>query len=1447
MLRRFLAFLLSLCLLTGCLPALAETLPDPQDAVPSDDALLSDDAADPRDDSADPAQDPDVNPTDGTDPADDLAADPTDDVDPADNLGGDPTDDTDPADDLADDPTDDAVPADDLGGDPTDDADPADDSTDDPTDDADPADNTAADPTDDVDPADDSTDDPTDDADPADDTAADPTDDADPADDSADDPTDDNPVDDVPPAPLNDAAGSALRFLSQPEDVFTAVGRQARFYVSLSSTQGVTLQWQVSVDGGATWQNSRLNGYNTGMIFFTVTSGHDGRLFRCVATDADGGTVTSDAALLTVYPLPEFTLQPQDLTIRHGKRATFTVELKSMEGIQLQWQTSEDGGATWRNSTLDGSNSKTLSFDATVARSGRLFRCAATDANGSRAFSSAALLTCYVPASFAVHPSDAMVEIGDSGSFSVTPKGTGTIDLQWQVSTNGGKTWQNSSFEGSTAGTLRFTMAPEMNGWKFRCVASDSYGNRAASKAATLMVQVFTQHPAGLDVALDTPVTISAKVTDDSYTLRWQVSKDGGSSWAGTDLPAGGSGTYSCLSFNAAKEMKGWQFRCEASGNGIVTYSNPATLNVANIRILKQPENAYSIYAPAFADFGSYTSCCSQVIAQGEGLSYEWYFSGGEPFYGYAEFSGFRSSTLWYRGGTGEALGVSVYCLITDKYGDKVKTETVSFSTGGPPAIHIDADPVSREVPDGTPVTFSVKAHGGFLDALSYKWQISRDSGKTWTDLYDDGYDSNTTISITARKSMNGTMYRALVTDLLEMNIETTNAAVLTVYPRLQITGQPPVYRSLIVGETALFRVTATGSGTLVYQWETSTDGGATWGPTGLNGCRTDTLSFTATEKFNGRMYRCRVTDDRGNTLTSREVTLNVSRRPVITRQPQSLNLNHGQTAVFTVEASGDDLRYRWETSIDGGVSWESTALNGCETPTLSFTATIDRDNRRFRCVVTNPYGLKTVSEEAVLRAGFEPIVFLMKSAVTAGEGQTISIDAKVNYGVGDLRYQWQTRTGSTGEWTDADMAGSATNTLSIHATTSLNGAQFRCYVTDSVGCRDYSNAITLTVVALPVITSQPRDVSVRAGQKAVFSVAVSSQTGLAYRWQTSIDGGASWSFSTLSGYRTDTLSFAAATIQDGRMYRCIATDTTGNFVCSRAVTLHVSPNPLGIARQPMDVTLEAGKTATFSVKASGGSGALSYRWETSADGGSSWSSTDMSGSTTAYLNFTAAAAFSGLLFRCIVTDAKGSAVTSDAAVFTLIGAPAISRQPADVSAASGDTAVFSVAVSGGSGTLSYQWQTSADGGASWSSTSLNGCRTATLSFSAIRSRDGRLFRCVVTDGSGRSVTSRAATLRVDLLTLVQQPVSLTVPSGKTASFTVKAAGGSGALSYQWQTSTDGGSRWGNTGLSGNATPTLSFGAALSFSGRMYRCVVTDSEGNQLISAEVTLTVAAGE
>lgn len=161
------------------------------------------------------------------------------------------------------------------------------------------------------------------------------------------------------------------------------------------------------------------------------------------------------------------------------------------------------------------------------------------------------------------------------------------------------------------------------------------------------------------------------------------------------------------------------------------------------------------------------------------------------------------------------------------------------------------------------------------------------------------------------------------------------------------ITAQP-ASQTVTVGESASFAVTASGTAPLSYQWRRN----------GANISSATSSSYriaVTTTTDNGATFSVVVSNSVGSTQSnSATLSVNASSGPgaVITNQPSDATVTVGQTATFTVTASGTPPpTFAWQRSNDGS-TW--TFISGATSATYSFTSTKSDDNVLFRAVATN-------------------------------------------------------------------------------------------------------------------------------------------------------------------------------------------------------------------------------------------------------------------------------------------------------------------------------------------------------------------------------------------------------------------------------------------------------------------------------------------------------------
>lgn len=88
----------------------------------------------------------------------------------------------------------------------------------------------------------------------------------------------------------------------------------------------------------------------------------------------------------------KITKQPESVTAALGSTVSFHVEATG-EGLTYQWQWKAGNTSTWRDTTVSGNTTDTITLEATAARNGYQYRCVITDANGNKVYSDEAKLT----------------------------------------------------------------------------------------------------------------------------------------------------------------------------------------------------------------------------------------------------------------------------------------------------------------------------------------------------------------------------------------------------------------------------------------------------------------------------------------------------------------------------------------------------------------------------------------------------------------------------------------------------------------------------------------------------------------------------------------------------------------------------------------------------------------------------------------------------------------------------------------------------------------------------------------------------------------------------------------------------------------------------------------------------------------------------------------------
>ena len=377
-----------------------------------------------------------------------------------------------------------------------------------------------------------------------------------------------------PPAP-------ALTITSQPESIIRNPGEAASFTV-VAEGEGLTYKWQYKNAGEETWRNTSLSGYNTATLNVSnavVGATHNGRQYKCIITDANGNSIETEPATLTViYMVNDAKAQ----SVQIGETAYFTVN-HSDPGATFRWQyKGNTASATWANTSATGNKTNTLQVVAKATNNRYMYRCNITLSDGTVITSKEVYLNVVEdPATITANPVDTSAVSGDKAYFEIKAEGDGLV-YQWQWS-NDGVTWANTKSTGYSTAKLTVKTNNFMSGRYYRCVVKTYNGsgwNRTYTDATQLTVL-----PAA-DILEPLPETVTVKAGEqavfhigadgEGLTYQWQWAKFKGN-WKNTSMTGA---TTDTLTTNAATaEMNGRYYRV------VITNAYGGTIESAAVQL----------------------------------------------------------------------------------------------------------------------------------------------------------------------------------------------------------------------------------------------------------------------------------------------------------------------------------------------------------------------------------------------------------------------------------------------------------------------------------------------------------------------------------------------------------------------------------------------------------------------------------------------------------------------------------------------------------------------------------------------------------------------------------------------------------------------------------------------------------------------------------------------
>ena len=820
----------------------------------------------------------------------------------------------------------------------------------------------------------------------------------------------------------------------------------------------------------------------------------------------------------------------------------------------------------------------------------------------------------------------------------------------------------------------------------------------------------------------------------------------------------------------------------EIEGSNAATYYDPTPFDENKLLVVYCYENSYChefceqndvpyelleegpviFYQPSDVTAGLNQTVSFTVGAtarEGE-LRYRWQYKTPTGSWKNSPAQGADTQTLSVPG-TVSRNGYSYRCKVTDDTGTTISEPAVLTVTQAPV---IEWHPEDFYGNAGDTATFRVVAYGA---NLSYQWQYRTGPNEAWHDSPASGNKTDT-LTVPATTSRNGYEYRCVVSNSYGSEESWPGMLVLGVGVPVNSNNFPdPIFRAYVEeyfdDDHDGFLSDAERNAAIEIEYfdeNLFSIQGVEFFP------NLERLNMSESPEWNS----CRISQaDLSANTKLRYVGLGFSQisQLDLSMLPDLEELFLGFTGLESLDLSGNPklrsliISDSNISSLDlshnpllayldccGNMNLQTLDLSGCPTLIAAYKAG-GRQISWMQDVIPETYArvrvyggstdddyILAVDNFVTVVTGVKPSVTVQPQSVTAAEGETAIFTVEA---VGtDLSYQWQYKT-PTGSWKNATATGNKTDTLTVPATMSRSGYQYRCKVSNSLG-QDLSQPALLTVASAPVITVQPQSVTALESSTAVFTVAAVG-SDLSYQWQYKTPTG-SWKNATAEGNKTDTLTVPVTMSRNGYSYRCIVSNNVGQDISEPAV-LTVSAPPV-ITVQPQSVTANLDEIVTFSVTATGAD--LQYQWQYETPTGSTWKNATATGNKTDTLTVPATESRNGYSYRCKVTNAAGEDISAPATL-TVTSGPVITAQPQNLTVALGETASFNVTATGSD--LSYLWYYKTPTATKFVKTTSASGKTAVYSVTTQAKHNGYQYYCVVTDANGQTATSNTVTLTV--------------------------------------------------------------------------------------------------